>query len=77
MNIFTLVEPRLTTEEHAEAISAGLLSTIKSLEDLLRKHPTVEFDCIAKDLDEAIDRVTDLWVAATKVKRRRDAGIEP
>lgn len=77
MNIFTLVEPRLTVEEHAEAITAGILSTIKSLEDLIAKHPTVEFNCIEKDLDEAIDRVTDLYVAATKVKRRRLAGLQP
>lgn len=77
MNIYATIEQRPTVQEHAEAISAGLMSTIKTLEDLLAKHPREEFDCIANDLDQAIDRCTDLWVAATKVKRRKDCGLEP
>lgn len=62
-------------QERAEQLSAGLMSAIKSLEDLVAAYPRADFRAIEKDIDEAYDRCLGLWVDVSRARRNEEAGV--
>lgn len=77
MNILATSEPRLSTLEHGEALVAGLLGSIKSLEDFMQKNRNVDLSDLQADLDDAYNRCLDLLMASTRVQRRAKWGLNP
>lgn len=72
MNIYVTTETSLTPVERAEALVAGIHSSVKSLEDFMRFYPLVDFRDIEKDLMDIQDRVVGLAVKADKFRRNEE-----
>lgn len=72
MNIFIAPEKSMTPNERAEALVAGLLSHVNSLEAFMRAYPLVDFRAIEKDLMDVQDRVVGLAVKADKSRRNEE-----
>lgn len=59
-------------QERAEALAAGILSAIKSLEDLTAAYPRADFRSIEPQIDDAYDRCLGLWADVTRAKRNEE-----
>jgi len=59
-------------QDRAEALAAGILSAIKSLEDLMAAYPRADLRAIEPQMDDAYDRCLGLWLNATRVKRNEE-----
>lgn len=59
-------------QERAEALAAGILSAIKSLEDLAAAYPRADFRAIEPQIDDAYDRCLGLWADVTRQKRNEE-----
>lgn len=72
MNIYVTTETSMTPVERAEALVAGIFSSVKALEDFMRSYPLVDFREIEKDLMDIQDRVVGLAVKADKFRRNEE-----
>tara|TARA_R110000868_G_scaffold207953_2_gene457083 strand:+ start:753 stop:1040 length:288 start_codon:yes stop_codon:yes gene_type:complete len=59
-------------QERAEALAAGILSAIKSLEDLTAAYPRADLRAIEPQIDDAYDRCLSLWADVTRMKRNEE-----
>lgn len=59
-------------QERAEQLTAGILSAIKSMEDLCKAYPRADLSFVEKQIDDAYDRCLGLWCDVTRVKRHSE-----
>jgi hypothetical protein len=62
-------------QERAEQLAAGILSAIKSMEDLVAAYPRADLRCVEKQIDDAYDRCLGLWTDVTRARRNEEAGL--
>lgn len=69
MNIYVTTETSMTPVERAEALVAGMFSSLKALEDFMRVYPVEDFRTVVSDLMVIQDRVMDCAIHANRIQR--------
>lgn len=69
MNIYVTTETSMTPVERAEALVAGVFSSLKALEDFLQVYPVEDFRTVVSDLMVIQDRVMDCAIQANRIQR--------
>ena len=61
--------------EHAEQLAVGVVNAVLTLKHFLDRNPSIDFNHVEGDIDEAIDTLTDCSLLASF--HRRMSEIEP
>lgn len=62
-------------QERAEQLTAGLMSAIQSLEDLMKAYPRADFRSVEPQIDDAYERLLGIWVDASRARRNEEVGL--